>query len=149
MPDIKTRPVCTADLPDLFTMVQALASHHGDTANLTMDALARDVLDASWMVVIVATCDDVLGGYAALTPMAQLQFGVRGYDMHHLFVKRDLRGQGLGRMLLDACVTHAKAHHCRFVTVGTHPNNTAAQEFYKSAGFAQRPLSGPRFSAKW
>lgn len=139
-----------ADLPELLVMVHALAAHHGDTAVLTSEILSRDLFGIpSWITALVATTNAGLCGYAVLTPMTQLQFGVRGMDMHHLYVKPVWRGAGVGRALLDASVAHAKSQHCSFLTVGTAPDNHAAQAFYLAAGLGQRPPSGPRFSIKW
>jgi GNAT superfamily N-acetyltransferase len=145
-----TRLICARDLPDLFEMIKSLAAHHDDAPLLSLATLERDVLGSTpWLTVIVATDANELRGYAALTPTAQLQFGVRGMDMHHRFVTPDHRGQGVGRALIAASIAYAKSGHCRFMTVGTHPDNHAAQDVYRAFGFVQRPSGGPRFSLKW
>lgn len=138
------------DLPELLAMVHALAAHHGDTSLLTSDVLSRDLFDSSpWITALVATTNMGLSGYAVLTPILQLQFGVRGMDVHHLYVKPACRGAGIGRALLDASVAYANTQSCVFLSVGTDPGHHAAQAFYLAAGLTQRPTSGPRFSIKW
>lgn len=149
-PNPHVRRAIPKDLPDLLAMVHALAAHHGDTSVLTPEVLLRDLFgDPPWITALVATNGAGLSGYAVLTPMTQLHFGVRGMDMHHLFVKPECRGAGVGRALLKASIAHAKSQHCAFLTVGTAPDNPVAQAFYLAAGLAQRPASGPRFSIKW
>jgi len=140
------RKMTSDDIPDVHSMVQALADHHGDVATLTQATLTRDALGAHpWITLLVAQRDERLLGYAALTPMVQLQFGVRGMDMHHLFVMASARKTGVGTALISACLTQAAQQNARFVTVGTHPGNRAAQAVYLNAGFEQRPPGGPRF----
>jgi len=144
------RPVTENDLPEVHAMVCHLARHHGDTAQLTLDDLARDALGAHpWLTVLVAEAAQGLSGYAALCPLAQLQFGVRGMDLHHLFIRDNMRGQGVGRALVDACIGVAQARGCRFLAVGTDPGNRAAQEAYVAMGFDRAPQPGPRFRIKW
>jgi len=150
MSEITTRLAAHHDLPATLEMEHALAAHHGDTATLTLDQLARDTLgNAPWVTLIVAERATVLLGYAALCPLVQMQFGVRGMDMHHLFVQPHARGTGVGRQLIDASIAQSKQMGCRFIMVGTHPDNQAAQEIYLAAGFSAAPAPGPRFRIKF
>ncbi|WP_147103689.1 GNAT family N-acetyltransferase [Tateyamaria sp. syn59] len=146
---IHIRKMTAADVPQVVTMIKGLAACHDDAPNIDADTLARDVLgDRPWMTVLVADAGSQLVGYAALLPMAQLQFGARGMDMHHLFVARDARGNGVGAALVQGCRDECEAQQCRFMTVGTHPENHKAMRFYERSGFLRRSGSGPRFSLK-
>jgi GNAT superfamily N-acetyltransferase len=146
MQDLSIRPVQSNDLPDVLAMAHALAAHHGDVAMLTLETLTRDASGAHpWLHILVAEKDAVLCGYAALCPLAQLQFGVRGMDMHHLFVAQGARQQGVGRALIAGATGMARALQCSYVTVGTHPDNQAAGEVYLAAGFTPVAPPGPRF----
>ena len=150
MTDVVTRLATAQDLPDVLKMVHALAVHHDDTATVTLSELEREVLgEAPWITVIIACDPENLLGYAALCPLAQLQFGARGMDMHHLFVEPDARGQGIGRGLIKASIDHVNLLGCRYIMVGTHPENIPAQEIYRAAGFSQIPAPGPRFRIKF
>lgn len=146
MTDLLIRDVTSADLPELLEMVQALAQHHGDAPQVTLADLRRDCLgDAPWLRVLVAARAGQMLGYAALCPLAQMQFGVRGMDMHHLFVVPQARGIGVGRRLIEASLTLARKLECRYMTVGTHPDNHAAGAVYQAMAFQPLPPSGPRF----
>lgn len=145
MPPI-TRIATTDDLPAILPMVHALAAHHDDTATLTLETLMRDTKGpAPWFTIILAEMDGTPVGYAALCPLGQLQFGLRGMDMHHLFVAQGCRGMGIARALVDASRDHARGRGCDYMMVGTHPDNHAAQELYTAMGFERRSDSGPRF----
>ncbi|WP_299150427.1 GNAT family N-acetyltransferase [uncultured Tateyamaria sp.] len=143
------RPVEPADIPALHMMICALAAHHGDTPDINPTHLRRDVLGpCPWYTVLVAEQNAALIGYAALLPLGQLQFGARGMDLHHLFVRKPMRGQGAGAALIAACQAHCVSIGCTVLTVGTHPENAKAALFYKRRGFEARSGPGPRFSIR-
>ena len=147
---VDIRAMTVDDLSEVVEMAQGLAAHHGDTATLTLETLARDALGpAPWITVLMAQSGDAVAGYAALCPLAQMQFGVRGMDMHHLFVRDAFRGQGVGTALIRASVSEAKSQNCRYLMVGTHPDNLTAQGVYAHAGFELMAEPGPRFRHKW
>lgn len=145
--DIKTRMLKDSDLPVVLDMVHGLAAHHGDICTLTLEGLAQEAQD--WHRIIVACVGVEVVGYASLLPVEQLQFGVRGMDMQHLFVVAHNRGCGVGRTLIDASIKLSKQLSCKFLTVGTHPDNTAAAQIYLAAGFDLLPDSGPRFRMRF
>ena len=138
-----------ADSQRILQMIGQLAAHHGDTATLTHDDLSRDLFgEKPWISIVVAEMGDKLIGYAAMCGLIQLQFGARGMDMHHLFAEAAFRGLGVGRSLVEACKIEAITLSCRYLTVGTHPDNHEAQAFYMSLGFERRDAHPPRFSIK-
>ncbi|MCV6586868.1 MAG: GNAT family N-acetyltransferase [Marinibacterium sp.] len=145
MSPIITR-VQQADLPDLLPLVAALAAFHGDTPRADLAALRRDMLGRSpWMPSYVARIDGRAVGYASLLRTGQLQYGVRGMDLHHLYVVDDLRGQGIGAALLEAACRAARRFGAAYLVVGTDPDNHAAHRFYTAQGFARRDPAAPRF----
>ncbi|MDF3414617.1 GNAT family N-acetyltransferase [Sulfitobacter sp. M57] len=150
MTELAIRNVQAADLPRVQEMVRKLAAHHGDVAQVSLTDLERDCLGAEpWLRVLVAVRGVEISGYAALCSLVQMQFGVRGMDMHHLFVSEEARGIGVGRALIDASVALTKSLGCRYMTVGTHPENKAAAMIYQVAGFEPLPSPGPRFRIRF
>lgn len=139
----RTRP---SDIGRIVQMVECLAAHHGDRAELTSDQLARDLFgETPWIFALVAEAEGQLVGSAAMCGMIRLQLGMRGMDLHHLFTEAGLRGRGIGRCLIEACKIEAAAMSCRYMTVGTHPDNLKAQAFYTSLGIERRDAHPPRF----
>ncbi|PTX02320.1 GNAT family N-acetyltransferase [Pararhodobacter aggregans] len=125
------RPATPDDLDRLLAMVHALAAHHGDPAACTREALERDVFGpGAFLSVLIAE-----GGYTALYPVAQLHWGVRGMEMHHLFVDPTRRSSGLGKALVEAAIAQTRAQGGRFLALGTHPGNDKARAFYTALGF--------------
>lgn len=145
-PTVKMRDATRADLPQLFSMVEALAKHHEDVPTITIEALERDIFgDIPWVYVILSEVDGKVVGYATLCPLIQLQFGVRGIDLHHLFIEPGFRGVGIGRLLIEASMRKARQLFCSYMNVGTHPDNSAAQDVYTACGFDRCDGSHPRF----
>ena len=144
---VAIRPLEERDVDSVVAMIRELARQHDDEPSVTPQALRHDALGSTpWLSVLVAEqrCD--LVGYAALLPRARLHFGARGMEMHHLFVAASHRGQGIGRLLIEAAEAEAVHFGCAYLTVGTHPSNVAAQKAYLSCGFASTPARGPTFS---
>jgi len=140
------RRATEADFPRLLEMITALAAFNDDQATVQLDDLRRDLLGPSpWLIVIVASIHTSLIGYAALCPLARLQFGQRGIDIHHLFVEAAHRGQGVGKALLQASVQEAKAQGCSYVKISTRDSNLVAQKAYLAAGFEVEAVRGPKF----
>ncbi|MGC9370490.1 MAG: GNAT family N-acetyltransferase [Paracoccaceae bacterium] len=134
------------DVTQLAQMIAQLAAHHGDAATISEDALERDALGpAPWLIVLVAQAAHELVGYAAIGRRSQLQFGLRGAELHHLFVAPAFRGKGLGERLISASLETARDLGCRYMTVGTETANRPAQRFYRACGFDPLPAPGPRF----
>lgn len=58
-------------------------------------------------------------------------------NVHDLAVLPHLRGQGIGRKLLQAVIEHGRALGCCKITLETQEHNHAAQRLYASVGFAR------------
>ncbi len=153
-----TRNARATDMPQLLEMICLLAQHHHDTPELTLEQLRALIFGPDkWITIIVAEQDPGTGsgtgtgsdarlvGYAALCPRIQLQLGLRGIDLHHLFVRHNMRGQGVGSLLVKAAEKMARARGCSYMTVSTHPENITAQHIYLAQGFTRLPGAGNRF----
>lgn len=143
------RAAIAADIAQLLPLIAGLAAHHGDIATVTVTDLQRDLFGPHpWFYILVAERGDVLVGYVALLPLAQLHFGKRGMDMHHLFVQTPQRSQGIGRSLIAAAQDFARNLGCCYLTVGTHADNLRAQATYPALGFHAATPHGPRFAVQ-
>jgi GNAT superfamily N-acetyltransferase len=143
---IELRDAVKTDVPRLLSMVRGLAIHHDDVPEISAEALERDVFgEIPWVYVVVLEVEGEVVGYAVLSPLTHFQAGVRGIDMHHLFVEKEFRGIGHGRRLIEASMQKARDLSCAYMKVGRHPENTDAQAVYLACGFNQRYGSHPRF----
>jgi len=65
-------------------------------------------------------------------------FKAKGYiNVHDLIVKREYRGQGIGRQLLEKVVDIAQEHNYCKVTLEVRDDNTNAKGLYHSLGFEE------------
>jgi ribosomal protein S18 acetylase RimI-like enzyme len=63
--------------------------------------------------------------------------GLHSY-LEELYVVPDLRGNGLGRALLEAAMDTARGEGAEQMELGTSESDTAARKLYESAGFVNR-----------
>nr|WP_250890471.1 GNAT family N-acetyltransferase [Sphingobium nicotianae] len=128
-------------------MIARLARHHGDEPLIDAARLQADLFGpVPWLHGLVVERFGYVVGYALLTPLYRAQLTQRGLDLHHLFVIESSRGIGLGKLLVDAALTFARAEGCSYLAVGTHADNHRAQDFYRTLGFEARAASGERFA---
>jgi len=62
-------------------------------------------------------------------------------NVHDLAVRPEVRGQGVGRRLLEAVEAHARRLGCCKLTLEVHGDNHGAQALYARFGFAGLPSS--------
>lgn len=57
-------------------------------------------------------------------------------ELERIYVRKQFKGRGLGRQLIEKTLILAEEKDCRFVWLGVWERNEAALEFYKKMGFA-------------
>lgn len=58
-------------------------------------------------------------------------------NIHDLYVDAELRGQGVGRLLLEAVEQEAHDTRCCKLTLEVQENNSRAQQVYEAYGFSR------------
>ncbi|MDR0872609.1 MAG: GNAT family N-acetyltransferase [Prevotellaceae bacterium] len=56
-------------------------------------------------------------------------------NIHDLIVLKEHRGQGIGKLLMNALIEEAENRHCSRITLEVRTDNQKAQTLYKSLGF--------------
>ena len=77
-------------------------------------------------------------GFAQLRYRASIYTAGLESHLQELYVVPTLRGQGLGRALLEAALEEARTQGADFIDLGTSEDDTAARALYESAGFTNR-----------
>ncbi len=135
------------DMPHLIDIIGQMAAHLGDAARADADSLMRDVFGPqAFAEVLLADTPSGPVGYALLLPLMRAHLGQRGMDLHHLFVRADARGAGVGTALLRAVRAHALARGCSYLTVSTQIDAAAARDFYIQRGFIHAPPAPSRYA---
>lgn len=140
---VTIRPLQPRDLVEVHALIGQLARHHGDAPRITLDQLRQQI--TAHGCVLVAEGAGVLAGYALILRRPNLVTGGAGWDINHLFVRKPLRGQGIGRALIAAVAALARQESAEFLLIGTHATNLGAQAAYAAMGLPQLPAPGPRF----
>lgn len=77
-------------------------------------------------------------GFAELRFRPSLYTGALDAYLEELYVAPALRGQGLGRALLDAAMEHARERGARHIDLNTSEEDVAARALYERTGFTNR-----------
>ncbi|GHV32678.1 N-acetyltransferase [Bacteroidia bacterium] len=56
-------------------------------------------------------------------------------NIHDVIVRKEYRGQGVGRKLMDALIEEAGKRQCSRITLEVRHDNDTAQKLYRSLGF--------------
>lgn len=134
------RPSTVDDLPALLPLLRGYSSFYGpDPDDDALLAMAR------------AFCEGGGAGYGGTQLLARAESGepvgfatvLWSWDttagsplavMEDLFVTEGTRGEGVGRMLLEACAALARDRGYRELAWETAPDNTRAQRLYDATG---------------
>ena len=65
-------------------------------------------------------------------------------ELKRMYLRRHVRGRGLGRRLLETALEWARANGARRIVLDTAPEMRAAQRLYEAYGFRRVPGDAPR-----
>lgn len=99
----------------------------------TMPALAEAFVAQSDCLACVATQDGRLIGFGSVFVLNRVRGGRAGI-IEDVVVAADLRGQGVGRQIVDVLLSAARARGCFKVSLEAA---ISAQQFYCASGFAR------------
>ncbi|UNK37228.1 GNAT family N-acetyltransferase [Shinella sp. H4-D48] len=143
---LNIRAARQGDLQQILDMIALHAECHGDTAKISAADLDRDLFGVHpWITALVAEAGGRLIGYALLVPMYRAGDGVRGMELHQIFVRKDHRGQGIGRHLVSRARDHARIAGCGYLSVSAATGNFGAHRFYEHMNFRAGPVTGMRY----
>ena len=134
------KPATLADSNTLMPFVRAYHEFEGITATdaerfeAVKPLLEEGTLGRIWLI---ETSDGVVG-YIALCFGYSIEFGGRDAFVDEFFIGEDARGQGLGRMALEAVKEEAQAAGVKTLHLEVAHANAVARKFYAGAGFVPR-----------
>lgn len=148
---MEIRPATTEDLAGVVASSAALFAE---------DAGSRDALrNQNWPAKHGAQwCAELLTDPQALVLVAQLEGEVAGHligmfsepsdmwlgskaELVSMYVRGDVRGQGVGGQLVDAFVEWAKGRGAARMNVTAYADNATALRLYESRGFAPKSVT--------
>ena len=136
-----------ADLPGLLPLLRGYSTFYRATAQdedlLAMaEAFCGDSPDGTQL--LARTDDGRLVGFATVLWSWHTTTGTRLAVMEDLFVNDGVRGEGVGRALLEACASLARERGCDALAWETAPDNVVAQRLYDATGAERSTWLGYR-----
>jgi ribosomal protein S18 acetylase RimI-like enzyme len=98
--------------------------------------IVRAMFEAGEVTVLLA--GEGPDGLAVLRFRTAIWTGAPEAHLQELYVVPELRGQGIGRALLEAAMTAAREAGATGIDLNTGETDTAARALYTSAGFTNR-----------
>jgi GNAT superfamily N-acetyltransferase len=134
------RAVQDSDIPELLELCAEHARY--EKADVVMDGKSEALKNAfathklyGWVV----ERDKELVGYATATLDYSTWYAAEFLHMDCLYLKENVRGEGLGKMLVAEMLKLAKEKNCINVQWQTPDWNTRAMNFYSRLGASSKP----------
>jgi GNAT superfamily N-acetyltransferase len=138
MRNITIQEAAESDLADIVALLDQLIKSLQDSENLepgTIEQNCRILMVDPAVRFLIAKEDRQAIGF--------INFSLRRTTLHpgpsglidELVVAESHRGQGVGRLLVEACITECRKLGCSELEVSTKKSNNAARSFYKRCGF--------------
>ncbi len=136
------RAATADDAPTIAELGRELNLHQGDPVeHFTPAAVRRDGFgEAPQFNVLVAERDGRILGYALFCDAYESSYAARGLYLCDLYVRPQARRHGIGRALMAAVASAAKARDKSFVWWASKPWNSGAQAFYRALGARDEPV---------
>jgi len=130
--------------PALLADINRLLPQLSSSATSMTHELLTAMLDSTAITLFVATMDDVTVGMLTLA-MFPIPTGVRAW-VEDVVVDNAARGHGVGVLLTETALEHAKRHGAKTVDLTSRPAREAANALYRKVGFVQRETNVYRFT---
>ena len=137
-PAIEIRRASPEDAPDVARLLHDFNTEFDDfTPGVeVLTKNARRMLENDEMLVLLA--GEGPDGFAELRFRRSVWTGKLDAYLEELYVVPKLRGQGIGRALLEAAMEASRAQGAAHIDLGTSEDDVAARALYESAGFTNR-----------
>ena len=97
------------------------------------DWIAAKLKDG-WPLLVMEDEQGILAGYATYGPWRAWD-GYRHTVEHSVYVEKDHRGQGIGKMLMQALISEARQTDIHVMVAGIEAGNEASIKLHEKLGF--------------
>lgn len=134
---VMIRPVEAGDVAAVVELVRATLAEFGIVFGEGAETDAQlEQLPASYTAsggaFFVAVDEGQLVGTAGI---ALVEPGL--FELRKMYLRPSARGRGVGQLLFDACLAHARAHGGKRIVLDTTEQMTTAIAFYERNGFVR------------
>jgi len=138
MTDATVREIQESDLPAIRPLIAELIGALDDPSGFDLDQAmenCRALLARPDHHLLAARIRGTACGFLHLTTRQSLLHDRPTGLIDELVVSQEFRGQGIGRLLVDAALNRLRDLGCCDVEVSTERSNLQAHEFYRKCGF--------------
>ena len=144
MTAVAVRPATAADQDATLNLIEELLEPPGVRPRGYTPERAREgvryCIESSQADILLAEVDGVIVGLATVyVDFPAIRFGVRCY-LQDLVVASTSRGEGIGRLLLDAAAGWARERGCSHLQLDSGLGRKDAHRFYLANGMEQDSL---------
>jgi GNAT superfamily N-acetyltransferase len=145
MNELTVRTAREADVPVILELIRGLAEYERAPHEVVCDeaVLRESLFGAKPDAEVLLACVGVNGsehaaGFAVFFHNYSTWWGRRGLYLEDLFVRPEMRGQGIGKALLSALARVARDRGCARMEWSVLDWNQPAIDFYRSLGAAAK-----------
>ena len=128
-----------ADIPHILELYRQLSFTPGDYKAAPVEDCVKvfsDMLKVPGYSLLVAEEDGKVVGTTVLAILPGMAHGTSSFAVvEYMVVDEQQRGKGIGRILLEYCMTRAKEVGCYKIMLTSDNRRVEAHEFYRSLGF--------------
>jgi len=121
---------------EVWEMIQELNQRSIDFTSFKTNYRAN--LSNHEVVYLVAQLDEVVIGFLSIHKSLPLHHNEIVAEIQELIVKDGYRGQGIGKKMLEACLSLVKESNIQQIEASCNKKRTQARHFYDSLGFKVR-----------
>jgi ribosomal protein S18 acetylase RimI-like enzyme len=132
------RDLQTADLPATGPLIAELIETLEDSSGFDLDRAmenCRALVGRPDHALMLAQIEGTACGFVHLTTRQSILHDRPTALIDELVVARAFRGQGIGRLLIEAAIGRCRELGCCEVEVTTESSNRKARAFYRRCGF--------------
>lgn len=120
------------DYPQIHGLIKEFAVFQGSTEKVTI-TVDQMIKDKAIFQCYIAEIDQDIIGFTSFF-FAYYSWTGKALYIDDLYVAESCRKQGVGKMLFQKMISHAKAEHCKKLRWQVSNWNSKAIEFYKKMG---------------
>ena len=138
---IKIRMAYQSDLPNILYIINhaietSTSDYRYDTINITDLHCWYEKRTKNHEPVFVAVMNNLVVGYATYSQFRE-RIGFQYSVEHSIYCHHDYQGKGIGRLLMNALIIHAKEQKIHTMVACIDNDNTNSIAFHKKLGFQQ------------
>jgi ribosomal protein S18 acetylase RimI-like enzyme len=140
---IEIREATRDDLPSILSLYSQLGMDSGEVLSLNRAKELYDKLQSyPDYKLYIALHNSLPVGALALLIMDNLGHqGASSGVVEDVVVRRDVRGQGIGKQMMEFAMQKCREKGCYKITLSSNMHRTEAHKFYKSLGYQRHGYS--------